>query len=306
MILQSLSDIEVKNVALTLGKTLRIFPSYLIGEGFINLAAAFYTNLLTSRKVSYFDWLVTGRSLFYMAIESVSYMGLILMLETSWFKRTLFFLERWRALFAGRSLREAEKSVVLDSDVLEEKKYIEGENPRNYALFVRGLEKVYPPSVFCSSTKYAVRNVSFACPMGERFGLLGINGAGKTTILGVLTNDISATQGEVYIGGLPLSDPRTKTLIGYCPQVDPLLEAMNSFETLYFFGRVRGIPHLVLEKRIEELIDQVGLRKHAKRPCGTYSGGNKRKLSLAIALIGNPKVVFLDEPSTGMDPEVST
>jgi ABC-type multidrug transport system ATPase subunit len=107
----------------------------------------------------------------------------------------------------------------------------------------------------------------------------------------------------VFVGGFPLSDPRTKTLIGYCPQVDPLLEAMNSYETLWFFGRIRGIPKAVLRVRVQQLIDQVGLTKHAMRQCGTYSGGNKRKLSLAVAMIGEPKVLLLDEPSTGMDPE---
>ena len=80
---------------------------------------------------------------------------------------------------------------------------------------------------------------------------------------------------------------------------------MNSYETLWFFGRIRGIPEAILKKRIDTLIQDVGLSKHAHRPCGNYSGGNKRKLSLAIALIGDPQLLLLDEPSSGMDPEVS-
>jgi len=301
LILQALEETE--DLAIVLRQVFRAFPPYLIGEGFINLAGAFFTNILSNRRVSYFKWEITGRCLYYLMLEAVGYMGIMLFLETSWFKRGVFFVEKIRAQYAGRNLRNAEKATSLDVDVIEERDRLVDEDPSNYALFIRGLEKVYPPGLFCGQTKYAVRNISFACPYGERFGLLGINGAGKTTTLGILTGDCSATAGEVFVGGFPLSDPATKTLIGYCPQVDPLLEAMNSFETLFFFGRVRGIPETVLNLRINKLIDQVGLRKHAHRPCGTYSGGNKRKLSLAVAMIGEPKVLFLDEPSTGMDPE---
>lgn len=85
--------------------------------------------------------------------------------------------------------------------------------------------------------------------------------------------------------------------------MDPLLELMTGFETLWFFGRIRGIDPVDLKKRVDDLILQVGLLKFAHRPCGRYSGGNKRKLSLAVALIGDPKLLLLDEPSTGMDPE---
>jgi len=175
--------------------------------------------------------------------------------------------------------------------------------PADHALLISNLNKLYPPSFLGGSVKHAVRDVSFACPVGERFGLLGINGAGKTTTLGVLTSEIQPTSGDVLVAGCPLDDARSVLAIGYCPQVDPLLELMNAYETLFFFGRIRGIPEHILNKRINSLIEQCGLSAHAKRPCGTYSGGNKRKLSLAVALIGDPKVLFLDEPSTGMDPE---
>jgi ABC-type multidrug transport system ATPase subunit len=167
-----------------------------------------------------------------------------------------------------------------------------------YALIIDSLIKTYPAMDFKQGKpKYAVRGMSLACPEGERFGLLGINGAGKTTTLGVLTNEIFPTSGEVYIGGKPLSDPSTQQMLGYCPQVDPLLDLMNAYETLWFFGRIRGIKPDILQARVEALIEQTGLRPHAHRPCGTYSGGNKRKLSLAVALIGDPKVLLLDEVS---------
>ncbi|KAJ1419179.1 P-loop containing nucleoside triphosphate hydrolase protein [Ochromonadaceae sp. CCMP2298] len=171
------------------------------------------------------------------------------------------------------------------------------------ALLIHDLTMTYPASVLGGTPKHAVRGISLACSDGERFGLLGINGAGKTTTLGILTGDLTPTSGEVFIGGKPLSDPATMSLMGYCPQVDPLLDLMTAYETLWFFGRIRGIPADVLTVRVHDLVRQVGLLRFAHKPCGTYSGGNKRKLSLAVALVGDPRVLFLDEPSTGMDPE---
>lgn len=85
--------------------------------------------------------------------------------------------------------------------------------------------------------------------------------------------------------------------------MDPLLDLMTGYEMLWFFGRIRGMDPILLEQRVQSLIDQVGLRPFANKICGRYSGGNKRKLSLAVALIGDPSVLLLDEPSTGMDPE---
>lgn len=150
----------------------------------------------------------------------------------------------------------------------------------------------------------AVRGISFGLTSGERFGLLGVNGAGKSTTLNILTGDISPSSGQAFIAGFLLSDESTKQYIGYCPQTDPLLDLLNAYETLWFYGRIRcSLLPGVLTKRIQTLINEVGLTLYADRPCGTYSGGNKRKLSLALALIGDPKVLFLDEPSTGMDPE---
>lgn len=106
-----------------------------------------------------------------------------------------------------------------------------------------------------------------------------------------------ATAGEIYIGNQSLSDPDTKRMIGYCPQTDPLLELMTARETLWFFGRIRGgkdsEPNR-LKTIVNRLIEQLGLSNYADKPCGTYSGGNKRKLSLAVALIGNPKLLLLD------------
>jgi ABC-type multidrug transport system ATPase subunit len=180
--------------------------------------------------------------------------------------------------------------------------------------------------------KRAVRGVSTAIMEGETYGLLGgklhlsrlaglrsilaltfllvftVNGAGKTTTLGVLTGDIGPTSGEAYVAGhdvtgiTPGGVAAARKHIGFCPQVDPLLDLMTGRETLRMFGRLRGIPLVRLEATVNTLLDRLTLTPHADKVSESYSGGNKRKLSLGIALIGDPRVLFIDEASSGMDP----
>ncbi|CAM9161961.1 unnamed protein product [Phaeothamnion confervicola] len=150
--------------------------------------------------------------------------------------------------------------------------------------------------------KVAVKGVSLGIRKGECFGLLGINGAGKTSILSMLTGDVFPTMGDVLIGGRRGEKGGLGRLLGYCPQVDPLLELMTATETLRFYGALKGIPRgPELEAAVAGILRQVGLGEHAHRVAGTYSGGNKRKLALGVALVGDPPVLLLDEPSCGVD-----
>mmetsp|Transcript_200 Transcript_200/g.364 ORF Transcript_200/g.364 Transcript_200/m.364 type:complete len:2007 (-) Transcript_200:174-6194(-) len=278
----------------------RMFPSYNIGEGLINLSAAYFANNILYRNVSYLSWEVTGRNIVYLICESVGYFGIVILSEAPWPRRVIHWLERKMVDFSEPAPPCA---ATPDEDVINEANRVSAATHDEFTLLLRNIEKTYPSPILCGNAKHAVRGINLGCAAGERFGLLGINGAGKTTTLGILTGDLQPTSGEAYISGLPLTDPATRNLIGYCPQTDPLLDLMTGAETLWFFGRVRGIEEEILARRCWHIIEQVGLSKHAHRPCGSYSGGNKRKLSLAVALIGNPKVLFLDEPSTGMDPE---
>jgi len=91
--------------------------------------------------------------------------------------------------------------------------------------------------------------------------------------------------------------------MGYCPQADPLIELMTARETLVMFARLKNLPERTIPAVVQALLEKVTLTPYADRVCGSYSGGNKRKLSLAIALVGSPAVIFLDEPSSGMDPK---
>jgi ATP-binding cassette subfamily A (ABC1) protein 2 len=317
---------STRHVGLHIVHFFRFFPPYNVGEGLINLAVTYYRTEIEHKHVNYFEWEVTGRNIVFMLVEAVGYSLAVLLTEHPHLRRLGHFLESKRVTLI---VPPPPPRNGVDRDVAEEQERVRhiqiggARGNHSYqavsagtsevelgslqntvtteepacALLLRDLVKTYPPGLLGGAPKHAVRGVSLACSDGERFGLLGINGAGKTTILGILTGDLQPSSGEVYIGGRPLSDPGTMSMIGYCPQVDPLLDLMNGYETLWFFGRIRGIDPEVLKQRVADLIENVGLERFAHKPCGTYSGGNKRKLSLAVALIGDPRVLFLDEVS---------
>uniref|UniRef100_A0A673N6E8 ATP-binding cassette sub-family A member 3-like n=1 Tax=Sinocyclocheilus rhinocerous TaxID=307959 RepID=A0A673N6E8_9TELE len=150
----------------------------------------------------------------------------------------------------------------------------------------------------------AVDRLSLAVGKGECFGLLGFNGAGKTTTFKMLTGDESITSGDAFIDGYSIlrDVKKVQQRIGYCPQFDALLDHMTGRETLSMYARLRGIPEKYVTACVENVLRSLLLEPHADKLVRSYSGGNKRKLSAGMALIGGPPVIFLDEPSTGMDP----
>uniref|UniRef100_A0A8K9XEC0 ATP-binding cassette, sub-family A (ABC1), member 4b n=1 Tax=Oncorhynchus mykiss TaxID=8022 RepID=A0A8K9XEC0_ONCMY len=136
------------------------------------------------------------------------------------------------------------------------------------------------------------------------FGLLGVNGAGKTTTFKMLTGDTDVSSGEATVSGYSiLSDMLdVHQNMGYCPQFDAIDDLLTGREHLYLYARLRGVPESDISRVADWGIQKLGLSEYAGRCAGTYSGGNKRKLSTAIAMIGCPALVLLDEPTTGMDP----
>uniref|UniRef100_A0A7N9AQ11 P-type phospholipid transporter n=1 Tax=Mastacembelus armatus TaxID=205130 RepID=A0A7N9AQ11_9TELE len=164
---------------------------------------------------------------------------------------------------------------------------------------------------FCSLQVYprkstpAVDRLCVGVPAAECFGLLGINGAGKTTTFKMLTGDITPSSGEAFLNGYSIRTEMgaVHQNMGYCPQFDAIDDLLTGREHLEFYARLRGIPEKEVAMVAEWGIQKLGLVKYSNKSAGTYSGGNKRKLSTAIALIGCPPVIFLDEPTTGMDPK---
>ncbi|XP_050417300.2 phospholipid-transporting ATPase ABCA3 [Patella vulgata] len=151
----------------------------------------------------------------------------------------------------------------------------------------------------------AVDHISVGIPDRECFGLLGQNGAGKTTTFKMLTGDVMVTSGNAFLksNDIKSSIQKVQENMGYCPQFDALIDQMTGVETLYMYGRLKGIPGNHLKGVVNSLIDILMLKEHANKLTQAYSGGNKRKLSTAIALIGDPGFILLDEPSSGVDPK---
>jgi ABC-2 type transport system ATP-binding protein len=152
----------------------------------------------------------------------------------------------------------------------------------------------------------AVNGVSFTIENEEIFGLLGPNGAGKTTTIRILSTIIPADRGEVTIGGYTIKDnaEEVRGLIGICPQELALYDEMSAFDNLVFFGRMTGLSSPEAREQAMANLELMGLADRAKKgKIEKFSGGMKRRVNLAIALMGHPKLLFLDEPTVGIDPQ---
>jgi len=151
----------------------------------------------------------------------------------------------------------------------------------------------------------AVDHLTVGIPKGECFGLLGVNGAGKTTTFSMLTGQTTISSGDAFLDGASVAMGAAgarNDLVGYCPQFDALIDQMTARETLWVYARLRGIYAADIDRVVEKLIRQLTLENYADRQAGKLSGGNKRKLNVGVALVGNPSIIFLDEPTTGVDP----
>jgi ATP-binding cassette, subfamily A (ABC1), member 3 len=190
----------------------------------------------------------------------------------------------------------AYNDIPKDSDVIAEEERISGLSPfsKNAEIFiVDKLTKYY-------SNFMAVKGISFSMKKGECFGLLGVNGAGKTSTFKMITGDEYITKGEAYINktSLKANINKFQRQLGYCPQFDPLIDHMTVIETMQMYSALRGIKQSLIDTTCKSLIKLLDLGDHVEKMCYTLSGGNKRKLSVAIALIGSPIVVLLDEPTS--------
>lgn len=151
----------------------------------------------------------------------------------------------------------------------------------------------------------AVDDISFAIEEGEIFSLLGPNGAGKTTTISILSTLFSPTHGDAQIGGFSvIRDPmRVRRMIGVVPQEIALYEDLNARENLLFWGQMAGLEGKALKQRVDEILERVGLVEKARQPVKTYSGGMKRRLNIGVGLLHSPRLLFMDEPTVGIDPQ---
>ncbi|MHC1745982.1 MAG: ABC transporter ATP-binding protein [Negativicutes bacterium] len=165
-------------------------------------------------------------------------------------------------------------------------------------LEVRNLTKMYNDFI-------AVNEVNFSIEKGEIFGFLGPNGAGKTTTINMLTGLARSTSGSIMLAGVDCvkNIKSAQSMIGIVPDESNLYEEMDGFENLTFCAALYGMKKPEREKRAKELLEQFGLSNTGKKPFKAYSKGMKRKLTIAAGIIHNPLMLFLDEPSTGIDVE---
>lgn len=166
------------------------------------------------------------------------------------------------------------------------------------AVTVSGLHKIYQ-----DASVPALDNLDLIVPSGKIFGLLGPNGAGKTTAISIMSTLLAPTSGTVAIFGRDIAQNprRVKQDIGLVPQDLALYEEMTCLENLVFFGRMYGLQGTILQERIQHCLEFTGLEKNAARRISTFSGGMKRRANLAAGIIHEPKLLFLDEPTVGID-----
>jgi ABC-2 type transport system ATP-binding protein len=163
---------------------------------------------------------------------------------------------------------------------------------------INGLVKKY-------GERFAIQTVSFSIEEGEIFGLLGPNGAGKTTTLSILSTLLLPDEGNVTISGYDLvrEASHVKPLIGFVPQELALYPTLSAWDNLSFFGRIYGLQGSSLKERITTVLALVGLSDRAGDSVQTFSGGMKRRLNIAAGLLHKPRILFLDEPTVGVDPQ---
>jgi ABC-2 type transport system ATP-binding protein len=149
----------------------------------------------------------------------------------------------------------------------------------------------------------ALQNFSLSVAEGQIHALLGPNGAGKSTLMRIITGQMRNYSGEVFIRGSKIPDQDALRLIGYAPQPISLYTTLTAMENLRFFGTMAGMPGSGLNERAENVLDEMGLSSHALKYVNTYSGGMLRRLNLAVALLHSPKLLLLDEPTVGVDPQ---
>uniref|UniRef100_A0A7M4FGV3 P-type phospholipid transporter n=1 Tax=Crocodylus porosus TaxID=8502 RepID=A0A7M4FGV3_CROPO len=272
---------------------LLIFPHFCLGRGLIDLAmnqavTDVYARFGEERVSNPFQWDFIGKNLFAMAVEGIVYFAFNL------FMQHRFFHTRWFYYPVTTPINDE------DEDVAEERQRILKGGSKTDILTLKELTKLYT-----TGQRPAVDRLCVGIRPGECFGLLGVNGAGKTTTFKMLTGDTDVTTGDAVVAGnsilTNISDVHQS--MGYCPQFDAIDDLLTGREHLRLYACLRGVPGKEIERVAEWGIQKLGLHMYADQLAGTYSGGNKRKLSTAIALIGCPPLILLDEPTTGMDPQ---
>ncbi|KAM4739858.1 phospholipid-transporting ATPase ABCA1 isoform 2-T2 [Anableps anableps] len=294
-VLELFVDEHLNEVNRILKKVFLIFPHFCLGRGLIDMAknqalADAFQRLGSKQTLDPLQWDFVGKNLFAMAAEGVIFFIFTILLQYKFF---IYFRPWWNNPPLPPLGPE-------DEDVARERERVKSGKAQSDILTMMDLSKVYK-----AGKKPAVDRLCLGIPRSECFGLLGVNGAGKTSTFRMLTGDTPITHGEAFLNqhSVQTEMDRVHQLMGYCPQFDAISDLLTGREHLELYARLRGVPEKTVSKVAQWGVKKLGLTQYAEQEAGGYSGGNKRKLSTAISLIGAPPVIFLDEPTTGMDPK---
>ncbi|KDO21519.1 hypothetical protein SPRG_12483 [Saprolegnia parasitica CBS 223.65] len=255
-----------------------LFPLFAAGHALDKISTAKNVTAVaadgspTLVRAEAFDSAVAGNDMLYLAATAVIFTILVLVVE---------YVSTKSLHKKNASAKAAVTTPVLNVDVQAEHDRI-----------------VY------SNGFLAVQDLSVGLPKGECFGFLGINGAGKSTTLKMLMGQVAPSAGAAYLAGYDVYSQQTesRSLVGYCPQFDALFDTMTVREHLELYAALRGLDVASASTAVTSLLHKLHLQPFEHVLAGDLSGGNKRKTSVAIAMIGSPPIIILDEPSTGMDP----
>uniref|UniRef100_A0A1I8AHX8 ABC transporter domain-containing protein n=1 Tax=Steinernema glaseri TaxID=37863 RepID=A0A1I8AHX8_9BILA len=256
-----------------------LLPSFAFGGGLLLMALYSNTDVDIGSDLD--------RVFIYMAISGALFWTLLSLLQSKRVGRTIFRLGE----ILNRRRRVQEGPERSDQDVLEEEFRMEETEDPDVALSVRGLNKYY-------GRVHAVKDLTFGVKKEECFGLLGVNGAGKTSTFDVIAGAAHGSSGSVSIAG---TDASKGPSIGYCPQFDALRGDLTARQTLEILSRLHGFKET--RRRVANILECVGLEEKANKPVKSLSGGQKRRLSVGLALLGQKSLVLLDEPTAGIDPK---
>ena len=299
--------IDVEEVMAGIG---HFIPTFNLAFGLLKIQNVQVISILNSMGqdvLSPWDPKIARHEVYWLLASTPIYFLLLLLIQ---FLSESPMLGGMIANLLQRNVNSYKEITDWDDDVVQENNrcnnIVNSQSPSSFPpILVNGLKKQYGIfNRFHREPKLAVRGVSFTVEPGVCFGLLGVNGAGKTSTLGMVSGEFPPSEGQAWLATKSIMSQarQVKRVIGYCPQFDAIFPLLTGREHLDFYARLKGVVESDLKGVVDEQIKRMDLVAHCERTVGGYSGGNKRKLSVACALVGDPKIVFLDEPSTGMDP----
>ncbi|RYY36269.1 ATP-binding cassette domain-containing protein, partial [archaeon] len=301
-----LSNPALGQVSTGISYVAMLFPPYALAKGFSDIVTKSACSPIFAMMgvpcvtLAPMAWDVAGAKCLYMALSVPVWAAILLFVEAR--------VGRSKDTYASYvAPNAAENAALEDDDVVAERRRVDAlpqqrtEERNAHPLLVQHLRKVYPAA---TRPKVAVADLSAAVEMGEVFGLLGPNGAGKTSTLSMLVGEVRPTSGDAYLHATSITAARRDAVrsIGYCPQFDALFELLTGEENLRYYAAINGVPDEHLPRLITAALQALDLTRYRHTLVRAYSGGNRRRLSLAVAYIAAPPIVFLDECSTGVDP----